>query len=67
MRRHLPNILTVTRIALTPVVLLLLTTQTLWAQAGALLLFMLASVSDYLDGRLAREMNVDSRLGRPSR
>ncbi|PSR01234.1 MAG: CDP-diacylglycerol--glycerol-3-phosphate 3-phosphatidyltransferase [Bacteroidetes bacterium QS_8_68_28] len=64
MRRHLPNILTVTRIALTPVVLLLLTTQTLWAQAGALLLFMLASVSDYLDGRLAREMNVDSRLGR---
>ena len=64
MRRHLPNILTVTRILLTPVVLLLLATQTLWAQAGALLLFMLASVSDYLDGRLAREMNVHSRLGR---
>ena len=64
MRRHLPNVLTVTRIALTPVVLVLLGTQTLWAQAGALVLFMLASVSDYLDGRLAREMGTCSRLGR---
>ena len=64
MRRHLPNVLTVTRIALTPVVLVLLGTQTLWAQAGALVLFMLASVSDYLDGRLAREMGTRSRLGR---
>ncbi|PSR00576.1 MAG: CDP-diacylglycerol--glycerol-3-phosphate 3-phosphatidyltransferase [Bacteroidetes bacterium QS_9_68_14] len=64
MRRHLPNILTVTRILLTPVVLVLLATKTLWAQAGALLLFMLAAVSDYLDGRLAREMQAASRLGR---
>jgi CDP-diacylglycerol--glycerol-3-phosphate 3-phosphatidyltransferase len=63
MRRYLPNILTVTRILLTPVVLLLLATQTLWAQAGALVLLMLAAVSDYLDGKLARDMNVHSRLG----
>jgi len=64
MRRHLPNVLTVTRVVLTPVVLVLLATKTLWAQAGALVLFMLASVSDWLDGKLAREMNVDTRLGR---
>lgn len=63
MRPYLPNVLTIARILLTPVVLMLLVTQTLWAQAGALILFFLASVSDYLDGRLAREMNVHSRLG----
>ena len=61
--RHLPNALTIGRILITPVVLVLLLTPTLAAQAGAFALFILASVSDWLDGRLARQMGAHSRLG----
>ena len=62
--RHLPNALTVTRILLTPLVLLLLTWKTPAGQGGALLLFMAASASDYFDGRLARSYGARSRLGK---
>ncbi|WP_022835451.1 CDP-diacylglycerol--glycerol-3-phosphate 3-phosphatidyltransferase [Salisaeta longa] len=61
--RHLPNILTIGRIVLTPLVLVLLSVPSLAAQAGAVVLFMAASASDYYDGVLARQMNVRSRLG----
>lgn len=60
---YLPNALTVGRILLTPVVLFLLTVPTWWGQMSALVLFLVASVSDYLDGRLARAWNVKSRFG----
>lgn len=62
--RHVPNILTVARILLTPLVLVLLMTGTLLGQAGALGLFILAAVSDYLDGKLARKMGARSRFGK---
>ena len=62
--RHIPNILTVARIVLTPVLLLLLTWQTLGAQVAALVLFVVASISDYLDGILARRMEARSNLGK---
>lgn len=61
--RYLPNALTVGRILLTPVVLFLLTVPTWWGQVSALVLFLVASASDYLDGRLARAWNVKSRFG----
>lgn len=61
--RHVPNVLTVVRILLTPIVLLLCAWPTAWAQSGAVVLFVLASLSDYYDGKLAREMDVRSRLG----
>ena len=61
--RYIPNILTVTRIVLTPLVLLLLATESLAAQSGAVALFMAASISDYYDGKIAREMEARSRLG----
>lgn len=61
--RYLPNALTVGRIVLTPVVLFLLTIPTWWGQMSALLLFIVATVSDYLDGQLARAWNVRSRFG----
>lgn len=62
--RYVPNALTIGRIALTPLVLLLLSWPTLAGQAGALVLFMAASASDYLDGRLARSYGARSRLGK---
>lgn len=62
--RYLPNALTVVRILLTPVVLLLLMWQTLVGQMGAVVLFMIASASDYYDGKLARQMGARSRVGK---
>jgi len=61
--RYLPNLLTVTRILVTPLLLLLLTVPSQEGQASALLLFVLASLSDYYDGVLARRLQVRSRLG----
>lgn len=63
MIRYVPNALTIARILLTPVLLVLLLTNTLATLAGALVLFILASISDYWDGRLARTYQVRTRLG----
>ena len=63
MIQYVPNALTITRIVVTPVVLVLLLNNTLPTLAGALVLFVLASISDYWDGRLARTYKVRSRLG----
>lgn len=61
--KYVPNTLTIIRILVTPVLLVLLMTDTLWGNAWALGLFILASISDYLDGKLARYFEVHSRLG----
>lgn len=61
--RYIPNLLTVTRILVTPLLLLLLTVPGAEGQACALALFVLASLSDYYDGVLARRFQVRSRLG----
>lgn len=61
--RYIPNLLTVARILATPLLLLLLTVPSQAGQVGALLLFVLASLSDYYDGVLARRYGVRSRLG----
>ncbi len=61
--RYLPNLLTVTRILVTPLLLLLLTVSSKEGQACAVVLFVLASLSDYYDGVLARRFQVRSRLG----
>lgn len=61
--RHVPNVLTITRILLTPVLLVLLMSNTLMGQAWAFFLFVIAAISDYLDGKIARSYKVRSRLG----
>ena len=62
--RSIPNALTVARILLTPLMLVLLVTPTFWARLGALALFMVASISDYLDGVIARRMEAHSQMGK---
>jgi len=57
---HLPNIITLARIALVPVLILLLKDQD---YAAGLIVFVIAGASDALDGYLAKRMNVQSRLG----
>ncbi len=61
--KHLPNVLTIGRIVIVPVFLVLLFSGTLVGQLVATVLFILAAISDYWDGRLAREYGVGSRLG----
>ncbi len=61
--RYIPNLLTVGRILVTPLLLLLLSVQSQAGQMSAVFLFVLASLSDYYDGALARRFGVRSRLG----
>lgn len=61
--RYIPNLLTVGRILVTPLLLLLLSVQSQAGQMSAVFLFVLASLSDYYDGVLARRLGVRSRLG----
>lgn len=62
--RHLPNLISILRILLVPVLVLLLLRP---SRSGALLAagtFFLASWSDFLDGYLARRYGIISRLGK---
>src|ERR1700722_5405293 len=64
MMRDLPNILTLSRIGAIPVLVLLVAVGAPWANLLAALLFGAAAITDYLDGRLAREMLQLSDFGR---
>jgi CDP-diacylglycerol--glycerol-3-phosphate 3-phosphatidyltransferase len=61
--KHVPNTLTVGRILAAPVALYLLWTGTFAGQFAGATLFILAAITDWLDGRLARTYGVSSRLG----
>ncbi len=64
MLTDLPNILTMSRIAAIPVLVLLVAIGAPWANLLAAILFTAAAITDYLDGRLAREMLQLSDFGR---
>mgnify|MGYP001798261636 CR=1 FL=1 len=65
MHRALPNILTVYRLAAAPALALAyLAFDRPAADAAALLLFVSAAVTDWLDGKLARAWRVESDFGR---
>ncbi len=60
MRRHVPNFLTLGRILLVPVFALALYVGWSWI---ALVIFIIAGVTDALDGHLARRLQSHSQLG----
>ncbi|MDD2794528.1 CDP-diacylglycerol--glycerol-3-phosphate 3-phosphatidyltransferase [Acidocella sp.] len=60
----LPNILTLSRIGAIPLLVLFVAIGAPWADFLAALVFLIAAVTDYLDGRLAREMAQLSDFGR---
>jgi cardiolipin synthase len=60
----LPNILTLSRIAAIPAVVLLVALHTPPADALACLLFGIAAITDYFDGMIARSRSLQSDLGR---
>ncbi|MFN3700188.1 MAG: CDP-diacylglycerol--glycerol-3-phosphate 3-phosphatidyltransferase [Alphaproteobacteria bacterium] len=56
----IPNILTLSRLALLPVLIALLYAGAAW---GALIIYIFAAITDFLDGYLARAMNSVSAFG----
>ena len=60
----LPNLMTFARIALIPVIVGLLYIPAPWASWAAFGLYLLAAVTDWLDGYLARRLDATSPLGR---
>ncbi|HEB95500.1 MAG TPA: CDP-diacylglycerol--glycerol-3-phosphate 3-phosphatidyltransferase [Sedimenticola thiotaurini] len=63
MKNHIPNLLTLLRIALIPVFVVLFFLPWDWAARACALVFALAAVTDWLDGYLARRLNLVSALG----
>ncbi len=61
--RNLPNIMSISRLFATVFVFALILLDQPWAFLVATALFFLASVTDYLDGYLARRFKVVSSLG----
>jgi CDP-diacylglycerol--glycerol-3-phosphate 3-phosphatidyltransferase len=61
---NLPNAITVGRIALTPLIAWLPFTSSWTLRLTAFVLFLVAAISDYWDGHLARSRNVVTDLGR---
>lgn len=61
---NLPNAITVGRIALTPLIAWLPFTTSWSARLFAFLLFLVAAITDYWDGHLARSRNLVTDLGR---
>lgn len=60
---NLPNILTLLRIALIPVLVVLFYIPGEWTPPACALIFALAAVTDWLDGYLARRLNLTSAFG----
>ena len=60
----LPNIITLVRIALTPVIALLPFIQGYWPKLIAFLVFLAAAISDVIDGHLARSRQQITDLGK---
>lgn len=63
-RKSLPNALTIGRIAIIPVIVLLLVIGGAGPRVAALVLYVLAAATDWLDGYLARAWDAFSPLGR---
>ena len=64
MMTDLPNLLTLSRIAAIPLIMALVAMRRPAADLAACVVFALAGITDYLDGRLARDRRQTSDLGR---
>jgi cardiolipin synthase (CMP-forming) len=64
MFKQIPNILTFSRIILIPLILLSYFIGSKYGYITSAILFMLACITDFLDGYLARTFSIQSKLGR---
>lgn len=61
---NIPNILTLLRVALIPVLVLVAFTHVGWKYWAAVIIFAVAAITDWFDGYLARALNQTSAFGR---
>jgi CDP-diacylglycerol--glycerol-3-phosphate 3-phosphatidyltransferase len=59
----IPTILTLTRVAAVPAMLAVFYSQERWATTAVATIFVLAAITDWLDGYLARKMGSSSEFG----
>lgn len=64
MRTDLPNLLTISRILAIPVMVVFVAIQAPWADMAACVVFSAAAITDYFDGKLARDWKITSDFGR---
>lgn len=65
MKLNLPNKLTVARLILVPLILVFtILPYSIWANAVALVIFSVASLTDMLDGKIARKHNLITDFGK---
>jgi len=60
----LPNLLTISRILAIPVMVLMVAIQAPWADMAACVVFAAAGITDYFDGKIARDRQITSDFGR---
>jgi len=60
---NLPTLLTLLRIVMLPIIIVMFYLPYGWARPAASLIFVLAALTDWLDGYLARLWNQESRFG----
>jgi CDP-diacylglycerol--glycerol-3-phosphate 3-phosphatidyltransferase len=63
MQWNLPNILTLLRILLIPVLVFVFFQEQSWARLAAALIFIVAALTDWFDGYLARQLEQTSKFG----
>lgn len=61
---NLPNRLSIARVGLIPVCIVFMYIGAEWAQVAALLVFIVAAVTDFLDGNIARKRNIITNFGK---
>jgi CDP-diacylglycerol--glycerol-3-phosphate 3-phosphatidyltransferase len=61
---NLPNQLTLSRVLISPVFMTLLLVENVWCRYGALSLFVIGSITDMLDGWLARRNGQMTKFGK---
>lgn len=61
---NLANKLTILRVILVPIFIVFMTIDALWAKIAGLLIFIIASLTDMLDGQIARKRNMITTFGK---
>lgn len=61
---NLPNAITLSRLILTAAFMIFVAWDSTWGHVTALILFVIAAISDFVDGWLARKMNLVTPLGK---
>lgn len=64
MLKHIPNLLTFSRIGAIPLIIFFYSLGTKYGQIISASLFVLACITDFLDGYLARSFAIQSKLGK---